>query len=297
MSGGSLKKYEKRKIIKELKPTKKEAINDFEKLNEITCNNVNPNSRLGNKFIHFFTIMERLETKTRSGKSFFELWEIKNELNKKKYYKKFLQYELDRGGKNDIKLFERFVALYYGSVNVFKSSIAIDIYCRFKPKSILDMTMGWGGRLVGACVMNIPKYTGIDLNLSLRKPYKEMLDILKEYSTTEINLIFKDALKIDYNKLNYDLVLTSPPYYNIELYTGTDKRSEEEWNKNFYEPLFKKSWNGLKVGGHYCLNVPMKVYENVLIPLLGKAKLFIPMSNSKRNVNDYKEYIYVWKKS
>ena len=41
----------------------------------------------------------------------------------------------------------------------------------------------------------------------------------------------------------------------------------------------------------------MKVYENVLIPLLGKAKLFIPMSNSKRNVNDYKEYIYVWKKS
>ena len=110
-------------------------------------------------------------------------------------------------------------------------------------------------------------------------------------------LLFKDALKIDYNKLNYDLVLTSPPYYNIELYTGTDKRSEEEWNKNFYEPLFKKSWNGLKVGGHYCLNVPMKVYENVLIPLLGKAKLFIPMSNSKRNVNDYKEYIYVWKKS
>ena len=40
----------------------------------------------------------------------------------------------------------------------------------------------------------------------------------------------------------------------------------------------------------------MKVYENVLIPLLGKAKLFIPMANSKRNVNDNKESIYVWKK-
>jgi 16S rRNA G966 N2-methylase RsmD len=98
----------------------------------------------------------------------------------------------------------------------------MDIYNRFKPTSILDFTMGWGGRLVGACAMDIPSYIGIDLNKNLIKPYEEMVKTLKELGTkTEIKLIFKDALKVDYSKLNYDCVFTSPPYYNIELYTGT----------------------------------------------------------------------------
>ena len=55
----------------------------------------------------------------------------------------------------------------------------MNIYCRFNPKSILDMTMGWGGRLWGAYALNIQKYTDIDLNVSLKKPYEEMVDILK----------------------------------------------------------------------------------------------------------------------
>jgi hypothetical protein len=285
-------------VIKELRPTKEVAIKDLEKLNEITCDNVNPNSRLGNNFIKYFSLIEMLKTKGKKGKSFFDLWEMKNEIIKKKYIQKLIKYELDRGRKNDIQLFKSIVSLYYSSVSIFKPSIAIDVYCRFNPKSILDMTMGWGGRLVGACALNIPKYTGIDLNVSLKKPYEEMVSILKEYSTTKINLMFKDALKVDYNKLDYDLVLTSPPYYNIEIYTGTKKMSEEEWNNNFYKPLFIKSWAGLKQGGHFCLNVPIKVYENVLIDLLGKADIFIPLSiGSRKKEYTYKEYIYVWKKS
>ena len=127
-----------------------------------------------------------------------------------------------------------------------------------------------------------------------------MVKVLKEHSTTKITLMFKDALKVNYNKLDYDLVLTSPPYYNIEIYEGTKRRSEEEWDKTFYEPLFKKSWNGLKDGGHYCLNVPVKVYDRVLVPLLGKADQLIPMTKLatiRPNAGGYKEYIYVWQKT
>ena len=298
MEGGKLKLEDKKKALKQLQPTKEEAIKDLEKINDLTCDKLNTNSIIGKKFIDFFTLMERLETKGRSGKSFFDLWENRSEMYKKKYYKKLMKYKMERGSVNDVKIYKSIVNLYFGSVSIFKPSIAMDVYCRFNPTSILDMTMGWGGRLLGACALNIPKYTGIDLNVSLKKPYEEMVEVLKEYTTTKINLMFKDALKVDYNKLDYDLVLTSPPYYNIEIYTGTEKMSEEEWNETFYKPLFNKTWDGLKVGGHYCLNVPIKVYDDILIPLLGKADILIPMSISKRSpTTTYKEYIYVWKKT
>ena len=37
-----------------------------------------------------------------------------------------------------------------------------------------DPCMGWGGRLVGACALDIPKYIGIDLNKSLEKGKKTL---------------------------------------------------------------------------------------------------------------------------
>jgi len=197
--------------------------------------------------------------------------------------------------------------LYQSSISIFKPVLAMEIYNKFKPHTILDPTMGWGGRLVGACALDVPKYIGIDLNKDLEKPYKEMSDKLKELGTkTEIQLMFKSALNVDYSKLKYDMVFTSPPYYNIELYKGTEKQSKEEWDENFYKPLFEKTYKYLENGGHYILNVPSEVYERVCIPLLGKADILFPLkkiergtSSSKKgdkvNIN-YKEYIYIWRK-
>ena len=168
---------------------------------------------------------------------------------------------------------------------------------KFKPKIILDMTMGWGGRLIGACALDIYKYIGIDNNLKLIEPYKKLEKILKPYTKTKIELYFGDALLFDYNKHEYDLVLTSPPYYNIEIYTNQEKRTKEEWNNNFYTPLFIKSFNGLKKGGYYCLNIPFEVYENVALKILGEPFEKILMPKNKRSLEEkYKEYIYIWKK-
>jgi hypothetical protein len=196
-----------------------------------------------------------------------------------------------------LQIWYRIFNMYFGSVNIFKPTIAMNIYYKYKPKSILDMTMGWGGRLVGACALDIPNYTGIDLNKDLIKPYAEMVDVLSNYSTTKITLIFKDALKVDYSKIHYDLVLTSPPYYNIEQYSHQPRINKDEWDETFYKPLVLKTWKHLQKGGHYCLNVPKDVYERVLKNILGKAHALIPLVKSKRTPNEkYKEFIYVWLK-
>ena len=299
--GGALSKATKSRLVNSLqKTTKEEAVKDFEKLQDMDCGDIDLGKRTGAKFVDFFTMAKRLETTGNKGLSFFDLWEKKSELSKKKYVMNVIKYYKKQGNTDEVQLWYRIMGMYFGAVNIFKPIIAMDIYCRFNPTSVLDMTMGWGGRLVGACALNIPKYTGIDLNMSLKKPYEDMVKVLKEHSSTKITLMFKDALKVDYSKLDYDLVLTSPPYYNVEIYEGTKRMSEEEWDKTFYEPLFKKSWAGLKEGGHYCLNVPVKVYDRVLVSLLGKADQLIPMTKLKTtrpNAEDYKEFIYVWKKT
>lgn len=274
--------------------TKKEALEDYLKLKNTKLKDININSNTGRKFVDYFTSYERMRTKSRKGITFFEFLDNKNDLKTKQYIKNFFEYykHLD-----NLIIWWKLFNLYYGSINQFKPTISMYIYKLFKPTSILDFTMGWGGRLVGACALNIPYYTGIDLNLRLKTPYKQMIETLKPMTTTKINLIFDDALNVDYKKINYDMVLTSPPYYNIELYDGTEKRDNEKWDTEFYEPLFRETFKYLKKGGYYCLNVPESVYNNVCIKILGKADKLIPMHIVNRGKNNkYKEYIYMWKK-
>ena len=122
-----------------------------------------------------------------------------------------------------------------------------------------------------------------------------MCGFLEKHSTTDIELYFQDALTVDYSKLDYDLVLTSPPYYNIETYGGNKQKTKDEWNQNFYEPIFKKTFQHLKRGGYYCLNIPEEVYKTVALKILGKPFAKIPLPKAKRSSDEkYNEFIYVW---
>jgi site-specific DNA-adenine methylase len=155
--------------------------------------------------------------------------------------------------------------------------------------------MGWGGRMVGACSLDIQNYIGIDLNKDLKKPLSDMVKFISPYTQTKIKLFFKDALTIDYSKLYYDFVLTSPPYYNIEQYKYNEKLTKEEWDNNFYIPIITKTYEHLQKNGVYCLNIPSDVYE-VVKNILGKSDKKIQMWKSPRTEKNKKEWIYVWYK-
>ena len=66
--------------------------------------------------------------------------------------------------------------------------------------------------------MNIPKITAIDNNPYLLEPYTDMIKELNKYSCSEINFINDNALTVDISNIYYDMVICSPPYYNIEIY-------------------------------------------------------------------------------
>ena len=101
--------------------------------------------------------------------------------------------------------------------------------------------------------------------------------------------------------MDYDCVFTSPPYYDLETYRGSDKvfyKTKDEWNDLFYTPLFEKTFASLKPNGSYCLNVPDYIYDSVCVALLGKCDEKFPLKKSERKPGKdvYKEFVYVWYK-
>jgi hypothetical protein len=290
---------QKRNIAKKiLDLTEKDAETDFISLRDIGCEKKKALSQIGNDTVNYFTFVERLNTIGNKKLNFYDVWRNKNALAKKKYINNIITFYKNRKTKYpEAKVWFRISNLYFSSISIFKPQIAMDIYCLYNATSILDFTMGWGGRLIGACALNVPKYIGIDMNTNLKDPYKKMTNFLKKHSTTDIELYFQDALSLDYSKLDYDLVLTSPPYYNIETYGNDREKTKEEWDNSFYKPIFEKTFQHLKTGGHYCINIPNEVYENVAFKILGSPFTKIPLPKSKRTSSEkYNEFIYVWKK-
>jgi site-specific DNA-adenine methylase len=109
-------------------------------------------------------------------------------------------------------------------------------------------------------------------------------------------MIFNDALLVDYSKLQYDFVFTSPPYYFIQKYENNPEyKSKKEMDEKFYVPLFTNTHKNLQSNGVYVLNINKEVYENVCISLFGPAHDIYPYKKSKRQ-NNYDEIVYVWYK-
>lgn len=281
-----------------LKPklTKERAYEDFDNLQHVNMNTIKPSARTGAEFVDFFTMRERLETRVKQGLNFYDFWEKKSTHAQKKYVMKFFKYHKDTNSKQTVPaIWYRIFSLYFGAVSIFKPTIAMEVYHKYRPHTVLDPTMGWGGRLVGACALNINKYIGIDQNKKLEQPYIQMADYLKKHCDTEIKLLFQDALTVDYSKYTYDMVLTSPPYYNIEQYVGQEDMNKDKWDNEFYKPLFEKTFKHLQKGGKYCINIPLDVYERIALPTLGKPQHKLPLYKVSRGKGIGKpEFIYVW---
>lgn len=281
----------------------KDAIEDFNKLKLIGENACNQSSRLrvGNNIVDYFTFTERLNTKGKYNINFFEFITNIEEFKQKKFIQNMLNYYETVKNKNKTKnnyvVLKEVYNICISAINIFRPILAMEIYVKYKPKCILDFTCGWGGRLIGACALNIPKYIGIDINVNLKNPYLEMQNLLNLYSETNIEIYFENAVIVDYSKFEYDMVLTSPPYYFLEKYSHNENyNSKNEMKNNFYIPVISNTYKYLQKGGYYCLNVNKDIYEDICINLLGSANDIIPLKKSKRQ-NNYEEFIYIWHKN
>ena len=137
----------------------------------------------------------------------------------------------------------------------------------YNAKSVLDFSSGWGDRLL-ACLATNTRYIGVDPNELLHPKYKEMIEFFAQPDDrkkfTMIQATIQDAV-LPNEKV--DLVFTSPPYFNMEVYSGDGKvneTDETEWFDNFLKVAIKKCKKQLKLGGHMVLVINQKVNEKYI---------------------------------
>jgi hypothetical protein len=148
----------------------------------------------------------------------------------------------------------------------FRPSAAKAIYERFAAKDVFDFSMGWGDRLVGAMASpRVVSYTGCDPNLDMHGIYESMISA---YGTTSFRHAFFPVPAEDLHAFpadSFDLVLTSPPYFDCERYAeGTNHvdrqswwryRTPAEWLGSFLLPAIRVAWFALRPGGHMVINL------------------------------------------
>lgn len=195
--------------------------------------------------------------------------------------------------------------------NAFKITVARCIYILFKAKRILDISSGWGDRLLAAMSLDekIEYYNGTDPNTCTHKNYIKIINYFnmnpKKYNIQ--NLPFEEAI---FNK-TYNVIFTSPPYFNLEKYTDETSQSMHshenlhDWIINFLFYSLKKAWDLLEMDGHMIISIedvpgtnyiytePMILYINSKLKF---AHYIGVVGHTTGDDNPICRPMYVWKK-
>jgi hypothetical protein len=269
----------------------------------------NANNFAGNPFLYHHQFKNLLQCRRQDGKTIYDIaadpvqWDKLIENTKVR----------NRGGRTAAgNVFECF-RINLGSVVMFKSTTAKYLYKKYKATSVLDPTAGWGGRMLGAWALGI-NYTGIDTNTEMIPAYTEMMSFLAEEAgefgngmfveenASKLNMIWQSCLDVDFSKLDYDFVLTSPPYVNLELYEHmTPWEKDEDFYKNFFIPLHTKCVTHIKKGGNVAFNISPKMYADAvkhgLTPCHDEEDLLQQMgqkANALKKGKKKQDKIYIW---
>ena len=218
-----------------------------------TENYISSTSRMGMKLCeHYNPNFYDIESST--GTSFKSLWTATNlekilRWNRKSHSTPYMS-ELKRG-------------IYFCcglTKNTMYRPQMMKLVCmKYKPDIVLDPCAGWGGRLLGA-VSYGARYIAFEPNTTTYKNLQNMVNFLglQHYVT----LICDDARNMkQYNLPKVDMVLTSPPYFDLEVYTHEQTQSitttptYQDWADGFLREIIKLGLEHLNTNGVSCWNV------------------------------------------
>lgn len=151
----------------------------------------------------------------------------------------------------------------------FKPNVAKSLYDYFKAKTILDFSAGWGDRLAGFYASDYGEhYVGIDPREQNHPIYQKQIDFYESQRTwfevdKRADMFQSPAEDFDFTPYNnyFDLVFTSPPYFNVERYSDSDTQSwvryktADVWNEQFLHKTLGKIYHAVKVGGIIAINI------------------------------------------
>ena len=276
------------------------------------------NSNTGRESSNYFHQEARFAAKHWRFDSPLESW------TQKKIHQEFLEplWTMKMGQVNTLMLRQCIVLRKY-LASQFPPAVAKELYNLFDAKHVFDFSMGWGDRLAGFHASNAESYYGTDPNIAVFKNYENQN---KLYGTNK-KTIFKNspAEDLDLSDSEFDMIFTSPPYFDVEQYSTDESqswqryKSDDAWLNNFLFVVIEKCWNSLVDGGTLIINISdifksknqIKICDpmNDFISKLPKAHYTgctglrlskRPNSKNDRPEDAYKtsvEPIWIWKKN
>jgi len=138
----------------------------------------------------------------------------------------------------------------------------------FKSKSVIDISAGWGDRLIGAISMDC-KYLGVDPNECLQSGYNKIINFFSG-DHDKYKILVGEFETIDLPNEKFDLCYTSPPYFDLEIYTNAKNQSikynnEDLWYENFLKISIKKAWEYINTNGIMAININHESKKNTYI--------------------------------
>jgi hypothetical protein len=162
--------------------------------------------------------------------------------------------------------------------NAFKATLALSIYKIFKPKRILDFSSGWGDRLLAAMAYKAERYLGYDPNPQLQNGYQEMIQMFSDNANNNYEIITEPFERSEKRNETFDLIFTSPPYFDFETYVSSDKIISitqsimnypklNDWIIHFLFTSLYKCWDYLIIGGNMVIHIS-DVYKTNFVEVM-----------------------------
>lgn len=198
----------------------------------------------------------------------------KNKISKYRYYEIYNNLVI-KLNKKECDLFPLFVPL--------------SIYHIFKPRKILDMSAGWGDRLLASIIYNNATYTGVDPNISMHNKYKLLIDTFAT-DPSKYKLIKSPFEDVELEG-TFDMLFSSPPYFISEEYSKDTNQSFnrynnlDSWLNKFMYVSIDKICNHLILGGFFILVINDIYYKNSVLNYVDILLDYIDTKKGMKFVN------------
>ena len=157
--------------------------------------------------------------------------------------------------------------LGYLECTTFKPILSREMMDRFQATRVLDFSAGWGDRLLGALACpSVTRYVGYDPNHDLEKGHQAMVQNFGR-PEIQVSMIYQPFENANVPDEMFDLILTSPPFFDLESYTtmlGQSIQSfprYEDWLVKFLCASIQKAWSHLSLGGHLVIYLSDSVIQ------------------------------------
>jgi len=151
----------------------------------------------------------------------------------------------------------------------FKPNVAKALYDFIEAENVLDISAGWGDRLCGFFASEYGEhYVGIDPRKENHPIYEQQAQFYTKHNgffETDKKATFhcSPAEDMDYSEYTdyFDIVFSSPPYFNVERYSYDDTQSWvrykniDAWNEQFLHKTIEKVWPTIRKGGYLAMNI------------------------------------------